>query len=67
MDNNLSMYDVIVVDEVHERHMMGRPLSIVRLMVDSLLDTNRGLLACFTKATPQSSYRLACGVDECHD
>ena len=23
-DNMLSMYDVIVVDEVHERHMMGR-------------------------------------------
>lgn len=23
MDNTLSMYDVIVVDEVHERHMMG--------------------------------------------
>lgn len=22
-DNMLSMYDVIVVDEVHERHMMG--------------------------------------------
>lgn len=23
-DNMLSMYDVIVVDEVHERHMMGK-------------------------------------------
>jgi HrpA-like RNA helicase len=23
MDNTLSMYDVIVVDEVHERHMTG--------------------------------------------
>lgn len=37
-DNMLSMYDVIVVDEVHERHMMGKYFAL------SFVQQNRSLI-----------------------
>lgn len=56
-DNMLSMYDVIVVDEVHERHMMGKLyiglLNIVNIHKNTIIIVGDFLLALLKKTLAQ--------------
>lgn len=69
MDNMLSMYDVIVVDEVHERHMMGireKYKSIIPMLFTQFKLRRRFPISAIEKNF-SGTQGFARSIDECNN